>query len=33
MTAEFTKEMKKTYTILAPDIFPEHMRLLTKVFA
>lgn len=33
MTAEFTKEMKKTHTILAPDIFPVHMRLLTKVFA
>ena len=29
---EFTKEMKEEYTILAPDIFPMHMRLLGKVF-
>ena len=33
MAVEFTKEMKKTHTILAPDIFPVHMRLLNKVFA
>ncbi|MBQ4381758.1 MAG: 2-hydroxyacyl-CoA dehydratase [Oscillospiraceae bacterium] len=30
--AEFTPEMKKTHTILAPDIFPIHMKLLQKVF-
>ncbi len=32
MSAEFTKEMKKEYTILAPDIFPLHMQLLKEVF-
>ncbi len=31
--APFTKEMKSDYTILAPDIFPLHMDLLTQVFA
>lgn len=30
--AEFTKEMKSTYTILAPDIFPMHMGLLQGIF-
>ncbi len=30
---EFTKAMKGEYTILAPDIFPMHMKLLEKVFA
>lgn len=30
---EFTEAMKKTHTILAPDIFPTHMELLEKVFA
>ena len=29
---DFTKEMKKEYTILAPDIFPTHMELLQEVF-
>ncbi|MBQ7152655.1 MAG: 2-hydroxyacyl-CoA dehydratase [Clostridia bacterium] len=28
----FTKEMKKTHMILAPDIFPVHMDLLQAVF-
>ena len=28
----FTREMKDTYTILAPDIFPIHMRLITEIF-
>lgn len=32
MSAEFTKEMKKTHTILAPDIFPTHMDLLKEIF-
>ncbi len=30
---DFTKEMKKDYTILAPNIFPLHLKLLKKVFA
>lgn len=30
---DFTKEMKKEYQILAPDIFPMHMKLLKRVFA
>lgn len=30
--AEFTPEMKESYTILAPDIFPIHMRLLARLF-
>ena len=32
MAVDFTKEMKRTYTILAPDIFPTHMELLSEVF-
>ena len=29
---EFTKKMKKEYTILAPDMLPIHMRLLSGIF-
>ena len=29
---DFTKQMKKEYTILAPDIFPTHMELLSELF-
>jgi len=29
---DFTKEMKKTYTIIAPDIFPTHMDLIREIF-
>ncbi len=29
---EFTKEMKETYTILSPDIFPMHMHLIEQIF-
>ena len=29
---EFTKDMKKDHVILAPDIFPMHMKLLEKIF-
>lgn len=29
---EFTKEMKGTHKILAPDIFPVHMELLKEIF-
>ena len=29
---DFTKEMKKEYAILAPDIFPTHMELLSELF-
>lgn len=29
---EFTKEMKATHKILAPDIFPIHMELIKKIF-
>ncbi len=29
---EFTKQMKKDYTILVPDIFPTHMDLIKEVF-
>lgn len=29
---DFTKEMKQTYTILSPDIFPMHMELISQVF-
>ncbi len=29
---DFTQKMKKEYTILAPDIFPTHMRLLREIF-
>ena len=32
MTVEFTKEMKENYTILVPDIFPSHMKLLSGIF-
>ena len=32
MPVDFTKEMKRDYTILAPDIFPTHMELLVEVF-
>lgn len=32
MPVEFTKEMKKEYTIIVPDIFPTHMELLEAVF-
>ncbi len=32
MYSVFTKEMKKDYTILAPDIFPIHMELVKEVF-
>ena len=32
-TPEFTKEMKATHKILAPDIFPIHMELIKQVFA
>lgn len=32
MAAEFTKQMKNEYTILAPDIFPAHMDLLKAIF-
>lgn len=30
---DFTTDMKKEYQILAPDIFPLHMKLVKKVFA
>ena len=30
--AQFTKDMKNTYTILAPDIFPLHMDLIRQIF-
>ncbi|MBQ9797204.1 MAG: 2-hydroxyacyl-CoA dehydratase [Clostridia bacterium] len=30
---EFTKEMKETHTILAPDIFPIHMELIKEIFS
>ena len=29
---DFTPQMKKEYTILAPDIFPTHMELIKEVF-
>lgn len=29
---EFTKEMKQTHKILAPDIFPVHMELIKEIF-
>src|SRR5690554_4892206 len=29
---EFTKEMKKEYTILCPDMAPIHFNLLERVF-
>lgn len=28
---EFTKDMKKEYTIIAPDIFPVHMELIREI--
>lgn len=30
---EFTKEMKATHKILAPDIFPIHMELIKEIFS
>ena len=32
MSLDFTKQMKKEYTIIAPDIFPTHMELLSELF-
>lgn len=32
MPLDFTKEMKETYTIVAPDIFPTHMELISEIF-
>ncbi len=32
MPIDFTKEMKKEYTIIAPDIFPTHMALIKELF-
>ena len=29
---EFTKEMKKDYTILVPTMLPIHFKLLSKLF-
>lgn len=29
---DFTPEMKREYTIIAPDIFPTHMELIQEVF-
>ena len=29
---DFTKQMKKDYTIIAPDIFPTHMELIAELF-
>ena len=29
---DFTKEMKETYTIISPDIFPTHMELISEIF-
>ena len=29
---DFTKQMKKEYTIIAPDIFPTHMEILQELF-
>lgn len=29
---DFTKEMKETYTIISPDIFPTHMKLISEIF-
>ncbi len=29
---DFTREMKKTYQIIVPDIFPTHMDLIIEVF-
>ncbi len=33
MSLDFTKQMKKEYTIIAPDIFPTHMELLSELFS
>ncbi len=32
MSVEFTKEMRRSHTILAPDMFPTHMELLQAIF-
>ena len=32
MSVEFTKEMKRSHVILAPDMFPTHMELLQAIF-
>ena len=32
MPADFTKEMRQSYDILAPDIFPIHMKLIAGIF-
>ncbi len=32
MPLDFTPQMKKEYTIIAPDIFPTHMELIQAVF-
>ena len=32
MSVDFTPEMKRDYTIIAPDIFPTHMELLEQIF-
>ena len=29
---DFTKQMKKEYTIICPDIFPIHMGLIEDIF-
>ena len=29
---DFTRQMKKEYTIVAPDIFPIHMKLVREIF-
>lgn len=29
---EFTKEMRKDYTILIPDMLPVHFKLLRNIF-
>ena len=32
MSAEFLKEMKRTHTIIAPDMFHTHMELIQAIF-
>ena len=32
MSVEFTKDMKRSHVILAPDMFPTHMELLQAIF-
>ena len=32
MAIDFTKEMRRDYTIISPDIFPTHMELLQAAF-